>query len=161
MASTSDARFLAGADRHRAGSHPFARWRAGLARYGTLAASGSLALGALVVLYHVDPNAADSPLPGCPFLALTGLYCPGCGSTRCLHALAHLDLPAALAMNPLLVLSLAPLALLLLHGAGLLPRRLWRLVPVVASPRLWLVLLIGFGVLRNLPWAPFAWLAPG
>ena len=95
------------------------------------------------------------------FFALTGLYCPGCGSTRCLHALAQLDVAGAMAMNPLLVLSLLPLAVLVLHGAGLLPQRLLPLRNALAAPKLWLVLLLGFAFLRNLPWAPFTLLAPG
>lgn len=130
-------------------------------RYTTLAAVTLLGIGAMGVLRRVDPNAAGNPLPPCPFRTLTGLYCPGCGSTRCLHALAHLDLTGALAMNPLLVASLLPLALLVLHGAGLLPLRLLPLRNALAAPRLWLILLIGFAVLRNLPWMPFTWLAPG
>ena len=54
-----------------------------------------------------------------------------------------------------------PLAVLVLHGAGLLPQRLQGLAAVLANPRLWLVLLLGFAFLRNLPWAPFTLLAPG
>ena len=130
-------------------------------RYATLATVTLLGAGAMGMLRRIDPNAGDSPLPPCPFRALTGLYCPGCGSTRCLHALAHLDLAGALAMNPLLVLSLLPLAVLVLHGAGLLPRRLLPLRNALAAPKPWLVALIGYAVLRNLPWLPFTLLAPG
>jgi hypothetical protein len=32
---------------------------------------------------------------------------------------------------------------------------------VARQPRAWLWLLLAYGVLRNLPWMPFAWLAPG
>lgn len=134
-----------------------AAWR----RYATLAAVSVLGLGAFAVLRRIDPNVAGNPLPPCPFLALTGLFCPGCGSTRCLHALVNFDLTGALAMNPLLVVSLPPLALLVLHGAGLLPRRLLPLRNALAAPNLWLVALIGYAVLRNLPWLPFSLLAPG
>ena len=44
-------------------------------------------------------------LPPCPFKALTGLPCPACGSGRATAALAGLDLPAALAWNPLFTLA--------------------------------------------------------
>lgn len=112
-------------------------------------------------LRRLDPNAADSLLPVCPFLSLTGPYCPGCGSTRCLHALAHLDLAAAWAMNPLLVLALPALTLMLLWNSGLRPAGLAPLAQLLGRARLWLWLLLGFAVLRNLTFPPFVWLAPG
>jgi len=138
-----------------------ALWRREWRRYATLATVAVLGAAAFGVLRRIDPNVVGNPLPPCPLQALTGLYCPGCGSTRCLHALAQLDVAGAMAMNPLLVLSLLPLAVLVLHGAGLLPQRLQGLAAVLANPRLWLVLLLGFAFLRNLPWAPFTLLAPG
>lgn len=52
----------------------------------------------------VDPNTAGH-YPTCPFLLVTGWYCPGCGSLRAVHALAHGDPVTALARNPLLVVS--------------------------------------------------------
>ncbi|MDR1102468.1 MAG: DUF2752 domain-containing protein [Tannerella sp.] len=59
-------------------------------------------------------NPAGSPLfPKCPFLMLTGLKCPGCGSQRAIHALLHLDFPAACSQNILLVASLPYLFLLI------------------------------------------------
>lgn len=118
-------------------------------------------MGATVVLRQVNPYASNSPLPGCPLYALTGLYCPGCGSTRCLYSLVHFDLPGAMAMNPLLVVSLPFLLLMLLHMAGLRPRALDPLMRVLAAPMFWLVLLVGYAVLRNLPWMPFVMLSPG
>ena len=55
------------------------------------------------VLHIVDPSEATS-FPICPFYAVTGMYCPGCGTLRCLHALLHLDLRSALDYNALTVL---------------------------------------------------------
>ena len=43
--------------------------------------------------------------PSCPLYAVSGLYCPGCGTLRCLHALTHGDLGAALGFNVLTVLA--------------------------------------------------------
>ena len=51
--------------------------------------------------------------PKCPFLMLTGLKCPGCGSQRAIHALLHLDIRSAFHHNALLVLSLPYILILL------------------------------------------------
>jgi hypothetical protein len=113
-----------------------------------------------LVLRRENPYAAHTLLPRCPFHALTGLYCPGCGSTRALYSLVHADLPRAFAMNPLLVIALPFVLLMALHIAGWRPRALDPLIRVLGNPKLWLVVLVGFGVLRNLPFAPFNSLAP-
>lgn len=135
--------------------------RSGTAARATLLVVLPAAGLAAWTLRRLDPNAADSLLPACPFLSLTGLYCPGCGSTRCLHALAHFDLAAAWSMNPMLVLALPALAIMLAWNAGLRPPMAAPLLQRLGSARLWLWLLLGFTLLRNLPFAPFVWLAPG
>ncbi|KRG42169.1 hypothetical protein ARC78_09450 [Stenotrophomonas pictorum JCM 9942] len=132
-----------------------------LLRYAPLAAMATLGAGAVAVLGRIDPNTPGNPLPACPFYMLTGILCPGCGSTRCLHALVQLDLPQALAMNPLLVVSILPMLMMALHGAGLWPRALQPMLRPVARPMLWMGLIAGFWVTRNLPWYPFHLLAPG
>ncbi len=112
-------------------------------------------------LRSYDPNAAGSPFLPCLFLHFTGLYCPGCGTTRALHAAVHGDLPGVLAMNPLLLVLAILLPPMLLHSAG---RRVPLPKPVMDTllgGRFWLLLIGGYWVLRNLPWTPFAWLAPG
>ena len=132
-----------------------------LLRYAPLAAIAGISLGAATVLGRVDPNNPGSLLPPCPFYALTGIWCAGCGSTRCLHALVHLDLPGAMAMNPLLVVSILPMLVLALHGAGLWPAKLGGLVRLLARPIPWMVVITGYWIARNLPWYPFNLLAPG
>ncbi|AXK72691.1 DUF2752 domain-containing protein [Lysobacter sp. TY2-98] len=125
------------------------------------AALGATAVAGVALLYRFDPNSAASPLPGCIFHALTGLYCPGCGMTRMLHALVHGDIAGAASMNVLALLGLPVLALFafeqfaqrrVLEGAV---RR------IAFDGRLWIIAALLFGVLRNLPWAPFSALAPG
>jgi hypothetical protein len=119
------------------------------------------AAAAATVLWQFDPHQAGNPLPPCPSRWLTGLFCPGCGTTRALHALLHGDLPGALAMNPLMVVSLPPVAVLLAQALQLLPPSLEPLARQLGNARIWAVVVIGYGVLRNLPWPPFSWLAPG
>jgi hypothetical protein len=72
----------------------------------------AVALGAVAgagVLLFVDPTKPGSWLPRCPFHALTGLDCPGCGGTRMAHALLHGDLAAAFGFNALLLVAGLPL----------------------------------------------------
>ncbi|GAB2503950.1 DUF2752 domain-containing protein [Arenimonas alkanexedens] len=135
--------------------------RASQARRWLALGLSAAALGTAAVLLRFDPTAPGSPLPPCPFHWATGLFCPGCGSTRTLHALLHGDVATAMAMNPLLVLSLPLVALLLAQQLGW-TRATWQpALDRIGDARVWAVLLIGYGVLRNLPWLPFTSLAPG
>ena len=58
------------------------------------------------VVWAFDPTTAGF-FPRCPMFALTGLQCPGCGTTRALHALLHGDVAAAFAFNPFTMVLLA------------------------------------------------------
>ena len=99
--------------------------------------------------------------PPCPFHALTGLFCPGCGSARTVHALVHGEWARALAFNPLIVLLLPFAVVWTLHA-------LWRTLrhnrPPAELPRPFAAVTLGvvvaFWVLRNLPWWPCTLLAP-
>lgn len=125
-------------------------------------ASAALAAGAgFWLLRTYDPNVAGNPFPPCMFRALTGWFCIGCGLTRAMHALAHGDLVRAFAMNPLGVSLIGVVPLMLAWSGGWQPRLLAPLMRWVLEPKLWLVLLPGYWVARNLPWFPFTLLAPG
>ena len=112
------------------------------------AAGAAAALGAVAVL---DP-AAPGRYPPCPVPAFTGLHCPGCGGLRCVSALAHADLGAALGANALAVTILAALLTFLALRLALAP--LGR--PLPAPPPRAVAWTLGgaalaFTVLRNLP----------
>ncbi len=123
---------------------------------GTVVAAG----GAILYLF---PPGSGSFYPPCPFYFLTGLYCPGCGSTRCLHSLAHGKLFQAAAYNVLLVLALPFLLAWAANyvwtgrkNTGAVPSRplpAWAIYSICA-------ILVAYWVLRNVPYAPFDWLAP-
>jgi Protein of unknown function (DUF2752) len=63
-------------------------------------------LGGLAVVFRFPPD-KYSFYPRCPVYLSTHWLCPGCGSTRALHALLHLDLASALHYNALFTV-LAP-----------------------------------------------------
>ncbi len=124
---------------------------------------GVALLGAagLAFLYAFDPR-NPGLFPTCPFLGLTGCYCPGCGTLRALHVLLRGDIAGALGYNVLAVLSLPFIAYSLGTGAmrafGLRAPR-----PAFVHPRwIWALLaaVIAFWVLRNVPLAAFTVLAP-
>lgn len=109
------------------------------------------ATAALAYVGAVDPE-RPGHYPGCPFLLVTGWYCPGCGTLRALHALAHGDLATAVARNPLAVCAAAVLPWVWLQW--LRHRVSGRATPTVVPGRVvWGVITVVclFGVLRNLP----------
>jgi len=48
-----------------------------------------------------------------------------------------------------------------LHGMGYRLPLPARLLELLTNPKLWLIVIPSYWVLRNLPWWPFSWLAPG
>ncbi len=64
-----------------------------------------LAVAVAAALYAFDPR-KPGIYPVCPFLALTGCYCPGCGTLRALHMLLNGNAAAALGYNALAALAL-------------------------------------------------------
>ena len=126
-----------------------------MARIRSLAAPGGvlvLATAVIAVVAVVDPNERGT-YPTCPFLALTGFQCPGCGSLRMVHALAHGRVAEAISLN---VFAVAMLPLLAFFWAR------WTVARArgrpsrtrAGDPRLiWglLVAVLGFWIMRNLP----------
>ncbi|GAB2497205.1 DUF2752 domain-containing protein [Pseudoxanthomonas sangjuensis] len=126
-----------------------------------LAAAAFAAVAGFWLLRNFDPNAAGSIFPPCAFRELTGFYCVGCGATRMLHALVHLDVPRAFSMNPLAMLLLSVSPLLAAWKLGWRATAMQPVIALLSQPRFWLVLLPAYWIARNLPWFPFTLLAPG
>ena len=128
------------------------------AKYAWMAFAG---LVGLVLLYNVDPRNPGS-YPICPFLGLTGCFCPGCGTLRALHLLLHGNPIAAFGYNPFAVLSIPFIAYSYMTGA-LRTFALPAPAPVFVQSRwIWglLAAVLAFWALRNVPFAPFTVLAP-
>lgn len=130
--------------------HP-ATWPLGLAVLG---------LAGATLLHFVDPSEPGN-YPTCPWLLLTGTFCPGCGTMRAIALVTHLDILGAVSMNPLLFL-LVPY-ILFAYATWLIGTLRPRTRPRNLTPTwlIWsiLVAFVFFWVARNLPW--FSFLAPG
>jgi hypothetical protein len=74
-----------------------------------LAAVVSAGVALAATLYRFPPQ-SYAFYPQCPFHALTGLLCPGCGATRALAALLHGNFGEAMRLNGLVVVLLPTLA---------------------------------------------------
>jgi hypothetical protein len=119
--------------------------------------------GAAAVVARNDPAAPGSHFPGCVFRNATGLWCPGCGLTRGVHALLNGHLGQSLSSNVFTPLAVVAVVVVMVswlrtswgRPALRLPAGVQRVV-MVAAP----VAVLLYGVLRNIPAAPFRSLAP-
>ncbi|EHK85476.1 DUF2752 domain-containing protein [Rhodococcus pyridinivorans] len=120
----------------------------------------AIAVGAVAVCAAVawaDPTTPGGVIPPCPTYSLFGILCPGCGSSRMLYSLVHLDVPAALHYNALGLVALAVLTV----SFGLWTWSRARGTPMPRwtryrwPPHLVLILTAMWFVVRNIPVAPF------
>ncbi|MGW5286597.1 DUF2752 domain-containing protein [Rhodococcus pyridinivorans] len=120
----------------------------------------AIAVGAVAVCAAVawaDPTTPGGVIPPCPTYSLFGILCPGCGSSRMLYSLVHLDVPAALHYNALGLVALAVLTvsfgLWTWSRAQGTPMPRW--TRYRWPPHLVLILTAMWFVVRNIPVAPF------
>src|SRR6478752_8420222 len=115
--------------------------------------TGGLVGGLTIALHFRDPHSSGS-WGYCPFYALTGLYCPGCGGLRAVNDLTDGDLVGAASSNLAFVVALP----FILVGLALWVLGRWQgrsYAPPMSVVRpvayVSLALLAVFTVLRNLP----------
>ncbi|MBQ8285684.1 MAG: DUF2752 domain-containing protein [Thermoguttaceae bacterium] len=106
------------------------------------------------VAVYRDPSVLTTFPPPCIFRKATGIYCPGCGSTRALRALLEGDFFAALRYNPFSIAAFFALPVLLVLARPKFRAVYYRLGVVVCA-----VVLV-FAVLRNVPSPAFDFLRP-
>lgn len=117
-------------------------------------------LGASLLVHLRDPHQSGS-WGFCPWLFLTGTYCPGCGGLRAVNDLTHGDLVEAASSN---LLFIGSVPLLLFWWTRWVHDRWTGLSRAVDTRRalvlgaLFLGVTALFWVARNLPGAD--WLAP-
>ena len=130
------------------------------ARLGLSACAAALACAGALYLYFMGPG--NIPLI-CVFHEVTGLYCPGCGAGRACYSILHGQFLEAFCYNPLMTVLLPLIGLYIaarmvdwvVTGGNHIDRKInvkfltWVLVIVVV-----------YGVLRNIPVFTFTLLAP-
>lgn len=119
-----------------------------------------LLAGAVFLYYH---NPKRELMPACPIYYFTGYYCPGCGAGRACYAILHGQLYQAFRYNPVLVVLLPWLVLYyalcgiqwLIYGKERVSSHIPGWIPKVI-----LMMLLLYGVIRNIEAYPFILLAP-
>lgn len=117
----------------------------------------------LAILFFVLNPAEHQLFPRCVFNAVTGYYCPGCGSQRAIHSLLHLDFEGVVSYNFLFI----PAFLMIFYHYSY---RIFNKIFNIKLPNIfyfkstpWIIfgVVVVFFILRNLPIYPFSVLAPG
>ncbi|NLX76340.1 MAG: DUF2752 domain-containing protein [Clostridiaceae bacterium] len=135
-------------------------------RFIMLIITGVVIFAGCSLIYKVNPS--TTPLtPPCSLRYLTGLYCPGCGMTRALHAAFHLRFAEAFSYNllwPLIVIFISVVlyiwVFLLVTGKNPFTRFDELFKNRSSILYIVIVLFFAFWILRNIPIYPFTLLAP-
>lgn len=113
-----------------------------------------LTLISFLIIYFILSELLDVGIP-CLFYEITGYYCPGCGITRLLFSLLKLDFYQAFRYNPLIFI------LIIITGIYWLVKFILKkfMNISIAIPNyvyyILLVIVIIFGILRNIPMFDF------
>ena len=130
------------------------------ARIAVIVCAAAAACAAALYLYFSTPQ--DVPLV-CVFNSVTGLYCPGCGTGRACYSILHGRFLNAFCYNPLMTVLLPLIGLYIaaramdwiITGGNHIDKKInVKFLTVV------LVVVLAYGVLRNIPVFPFTLLAP-
>lgn len=132
-------------------------WR----RRWTILALVVMGMVLMACLLHGNEPRGQAFFPKCQFHELTGMQCPGCGSTRAMHHLLNGRIVDALRSNAMLI-GFIPVAAVVVVGGF---RRWWRggdfLLFIGGRPVWWAVgLMLAFFFVRNIPVRPFTFLNP-
>lgn len=113
-----------------------------------------LILISFLIIYFILSELLDVGIP-CLFYEITGYYCPGCGITRLLFSFLKLDFYQAFRYNPLIFI------LILITGIYWLVKFILKKFMNISIEipnyvyYILLVIVIIFGILRNIPMFDF------
>jgi hypothetical protein len=109
-----------------------------------------------VYIFFFEPGRSGF-FPVCPFRALTGFTCPGCGTTRGLHKLLHGDIIGAFQLNPLMLVLFPVLFLVLVRYTSATMRGRSINMNRLDAKYIWMlfVVVLSFWIFRNTPFYPF------
>jgi len=119
-------------------------------------------LSALGFLYFTFDPINNLLFPKCPLFATTGIYCPGCGSQRATHSLLHFDFLNVFKSNLLFL----PFVVLAMYHFGIqvvnpiMKTNYRSILDHSKAPWVVLIIVLLYWLLRNIPSAPFSYLAP-
>ena len=116
-----------------------------------------------ILIYFYFNNPATTLYPPCPFLFLTGYYCPGCGTSRAFHQILHGNFINAFNLNPLMVICIpfvAYLFICLLEPKVKEKCRISKLVFNTTFLKTMLGIILVYWIARNIEIYPFTLLAP-
>lgn len=114
----------------------------------------------LVFLYFFHPSFCEF-MPRCPFYFLTGMYCPGCGSTRAIHYCLNGNISESVRHHPLLLPFFVVIIFLYIkRGYELFSGKIISFRFELLMSKIILFIFIIFFVVRNIPIDYWAWLRP-
>lgn len=115
----------------------------------------------LSLYFFIDPS-TTAFFPKCPFLSLTGIYCPGCGSQRAIHHILQGHILTGIRHNYMFLLVIVVLSyqaiIFIINKLG--KKTYNNLLHKSKTTYTILVLVILFWIMRNIPYFPFMELAP-
>ncbi len=109
-----------------------------------------LGIGIALVYVFINPSEVDF-LPKCPLFAITGIFCPGCGSQRATHQLLNFNFSGVLNQN---ILFASGLLLFLYQGIILalnkfFGKNMYNYIYHPKTPIIILIFIILFWILRG------------
>ena len=124
-----------------------------------------LVIGGAFVFYFYQNNPSDngSTFLRCPSNLLFKINCPGCGTQRAIHHLLHLEFTEAFRFNALFtILSPLILGVIMILVYNFIFNKSVQ-IPILSNKYVLIslmVIVVLFGILRNIPTYPFTLLSP-